>query len=71
MGKIDNNEDGRSLFKGALINYFKDLEKLNAIDNFSSEDIVVELGIDSDAIVVSVGLTVTDSGEKLYMTVTV
>jgi hypothetical protein len=71
MGKIDNNDDGRKLFKGALINYFKDLEKLNAIENFVPEDIIVEAGIESDAIVVSVGVEVTDSGEKLYMTVTV
>jgi hypothetical protein len=71
MGKIDNNDDGRKLFKGALINYFKDLEKLNAIENFTPEEIVVEAGQDSDAILVVVGIQVTDSGEKLYMTVTV
>lgn len=71
MGKINNNQDGRNLFKGALIDYFKNLQNLNAIENFSPEDLTVEAGAQSDAVVVTVGIEVTDSGEKLYMTVNV
>lgn len=71
MGKIDNNADGRSLYRGALVDYFKGLQSLNAIENFSPEDVIIEPGTDSDAITVKVGVEITDSAEKLYMTVTV
>ncbi|WP_346930280.1 phage tail sheath family protein [Clostridium sp.] len=71
MGKIDNNADGRSLYRGALVDYFKGLQSINAIENFSPEDVIVEPGTDSDAITVKVGVEITDSAEKLYMTVTV
>lgn len=71
MGKIDNNAEGRNLYKGSLVEYFKGLQQLNAIENFSPEDIVIEPGIASDAIIVKVGVQVTDSAEKLYITVTV
>lgn len=72
IGKCDNNEDGRNLFKGECINYFESLQGINAIQNFdASTDIVVAAGHDVDAVVVDVWIQPVDSMEKLYMTVTV
>lgn len=72
IGKCDNNEDGRNLFKGECINYFESLQGINAIQNFdASTDIVVSAGHDVDAVVVDAWIQPVDSMEKLYMTVTV
>lgn len=71
MGKIDNTADGRSLYRASLVEYFKALQGLNAIEGFAPEDVTVELGEDSDAIVVNVGVKTVDSAEKLYMTILV
>lgn len=70
-GKIDNNESGRTLYRGDLVEYCKNLQKLNAIENFTPEDITVGPGTDSDAMVVRTGVEVVDSAEKLYMTILV
>lgn len=71
MGKIDNNVDGRSLYRAALVEYFKTLQGINAIENFKPEDVVVEAGKESDAIVVNIAIQPVDSAEKLYMTINV
>lgn len=71
MGKIDNTEDGRSLYRASLVEYFKALQNLNAIQNFSPEDVVIEPGVDTDAIVVRVNIQPVDSAEKLYMEISV
>jgi len=31
VGKVDNNPDGRSLLRATLIEYFNELQRLNAI----------------------------------------
>lgn len=69
MGKINNNELGRSLFKSALVDYFKELERLEAIENFNADDIEIKKGYDNDSVVVDVAIQTVDSVEKLYMTV--
>lgn len=71
MGKIDNTVDGRSLYRASLVEYFKALQGLNAIEGFVPEDVTVESGEESDAIVVNVGIKTVDSAEKLYMTISV
>ena len=43
-GKYDNNEDGRAIFKGALVEYFTDLARRGAIQNFSADNITVKAG---------------------------
>ena len=72
IGKVSNNENGRTLFKADLIKYFKDLQSLGAIENFKSEeDITIQAGESIDAIVVNLAIQVVDAIEKLYMTVNV
>jgi len=70
VGKVNNNADGRSLLRATLIEYFNELQRLNAIQNFSAEDVTVEPGTDSDAVVVNCFIQPVDSVEKMYITVT-
>lgn len=72
MGKVDNNATGRSLFKGDLIAYGNELQRLNAIQEFDgTEDITISQGGDLDSVVVDLAIKPVDSMEKLYMTITV
>lgn len=69
IGKVNNNSDGRSLLRASLIEYFNELQRLSAIQNFVVEDVTVSAGIDSDAVVISCYIQPVDSVEKIYITV--
>lgn len=68
-GKYDSNEEGRSIFKSALVEYFADLERRGAIQNFSADDITVEAGTAINAVVVTVAVQLVGSMEIAYITV--
>ena len=68
-GKYNNNEEGRSIFKSALVEYFADLERRGAIQNFSADDITVEAGTAINAVVVTVAVQLVGSTEIAYITV--
>lgn len=70
MGKASNNDRGRANFKATLVGYFNSLQDLDAIQNFTADDIVVSDGDDIDQVVVTAAIQPVDSMEKLYMTVT-
>jgi zona occludens toxin (predicted ATPase) len=69
VGKTNNNADGRSLLRATLIEYFNELLRLSAIQNFVSEDVTVIAGTDSDAVVINCYIQPVDSIEKIYITV--
>lgn len=71
IGKVDNNANGRNVYKADLVGYFNTLQtNYNAIENFNAEtDLAVLAGNEIDAVVVEVGVKPTDAMEKLYMTV--
>lgn len=69
IGKVNNNTDGRSLLRATLIEYFNELQRLNAIQNFTAEDVTVSAGTDSDAVVIDCYIQPVDSVEKIYITV--
>lgn len=72
MGKVNNNDEGRSVFLSDLIAYGEELARIEAITDFdSSEDITVERGDDVDSVLVTWTVRPVDSMEKLYMTVMV
>ena len=72
IGKVDNDDDGRNIFKSDVINYLNMLQSISAIKNFdSATDIQVYAGEAIDAVVVDLAIQPVDSMEKLYMTVTV
>ena len=69
VGKVNNNDDGRSLLRATLIEYFAELQRLNAIQNFQPEDVTVSPGTDIDAVVIDCYIQPVDSVEKIYITV--
>lgn len=69
VGKVNNNEDGRSLLKASLVDYFVTLENMGAVQNFVSDDVEIIKGTDSDAVVVTANIQPVDSVEKIYITV--
>jgi hypothetical protein len=72
IGKVDNNDDGRNIFKADVIAYLNTLQNISAIQNFdSTTDIQVYAGEAIDAVVVDLAIQPVDSMEKLYMTVMV
>lgn len=68
-GKFNNNAEGRSAFKTVLVGYFLEMQNMGAIQNFSADDVTIEAGEDSDAVVVTVAVQSVDSIEKVYTTV--
>lgn len=72
LGKVSNNKNGRSIFKGDLISYFNNLQQIEAIQNFDAEsDVTISPGEAIDAVVVECWIQPVDSMEKLYMKVNV
>lgn len=71
IGKVDNNDTGRDLFKANRVAYLRSLEADGAIQKFDPTDVDVQPGNDRDAIVVTVGVWPVDAMEKLYMTINV
>ena len=69
VGKINNNAEGRSLLRAALIEYFNELQRISAIQNFVPEDVTVSAGTASDAVVVDCYIQPVDAVEKIYITV--
>lgn len=71
LGKVQNNEAGRTGLWNDIVNYHRELEKLGATEKFDSKDITVEPGTDKKSVVVTSAVTPVCSMSKLYMTVTV
>lgn len=72
IGKVDNNQDGRALFRKEIVSYVDTLVELGAIQNFDAQaDIVVMPGKESDSIFVDARIQPVDAVEKIYMRVLV
>ena len=71
LGKRSNNADGRNLLKAEIIAYHEQLLQLEAIENFTAEDITVQQGVEKQDVVVYESVQPTDAMEKLYMRVEV
>lgn len=68
LGKVQNNDLGRNIFKSELINYHNQLEAIQAIENFDSEDITVEKGTQKGDVAVNEYIEPVGAMDKLYMT---
>ncbi|HOL87036.1 MAG TPA: phage tail sheath family protein [Defluviitoga tunisiensis] len=71
LGKVQNNESGRIAFWNDLVTYHNQLQAIQAIENFSAEDIIVEKGNDKKSVVVTDYVMPVGVMTKLYMTVIV
>lgn len=69
VGKVNNTEEGCSILKAALVDYFATLQNMGAIQDFEMDDVTIITGTDTDAVVVTVAVQPIDSVEKIYLTV--
>lgn len=67
LGKTQNNDIGRDLFKAELINYHNMLQGIQAIENFDSADIEVTQGDEKGTVIVSEFIQPIAAMDKLYM----
>lgn len=71
IGKVDNDDTGRSLLRGWLVGYLNGMQANNGIQNFIEDDVEVLAGDSIDAVLINVAIQPVDSIEKIYMSVTV
>lgn len=71
LGKVQNNEAGRIAFWNDLVSYNKQMEQIQAIEGFDSDDLTVEQGSSKNSVVVVNPITPVCAMAKLYMTVVV
>lgn len=71
LGKIPNNASGRISLQSDIVTHHKQLETLQAIENFVADDVVVEQGSTKKSVVVSDAVTVVGTMSQLYMSVVV
>lgn len=66
-GKVQNNADGRNVFKSVVIGYMEELQTMGAIEDFdSSADITVEAGDKKDAVLLTINVSPVVAMSKLY-----
>ena len=71
LGKQTNNTNGRNLLKAEILAYHEQLMKIEAIENFTADDLTVEKGTEKQDVVVYENVQPVDAMEKLYMKVEV
>lgn len=71
LGNIPNDASGRASLWLDIVKHHEELETLRAIEDFSEDDVTVEQGNTKQSVVVTDAITIVNSMEKLYMTVTV
>lgn len=71
LGRIPNNESGRVSLWADIVAHHKQLESINAIENFDSSLLTVTKGENKKSVVVNDAITVTNSMTQLYMTVVI
>jgi len=71
LGKVANDNTGRTVLWNEIVNLFKVLQTNNAIVNFESSDITVTAGTTKNSVVANVSVEIAGTMTKLYMTVLV
>ncbi len=71
IGKIPNNASGRALLWSDIVKHHRQLEELQAIENFDSSLLTVEQGDTKKSVIVNDVVTVTNCMSQLYMTVVI
>ncbi len=71
LGSVQNNASGRVSLWNDIVSLYKQYYQLQAIEEFNSEEIVVEQGNDKKTVVVNGNITPVNCMTKLYMTVVI
>lgn len=67
IGKVPNNDSGRTSLWSDVIKIHQNLANINAIEDFENDDIVVEQGESKKSVQISGAITVVNTMTKLYM----
>lgn len=67
LGKIPNNASGRISLQSDVVTIHRALEDIQAIENFSADDIVVAQGDTKKSVVLTDKITVINAMSQLYM----
>lgn len=71
LGKIPNNASGRVSLWGDIVSHHRQLETIQAIEDFDSSLVTVNQGQTKKSVVVTDVITVTNAMSQLYMTIVV
>ena len=71
LGRIQNNASGRVSLWGDIVAHHRQLEEVQAIENFDASLLTVEQGATKKSIIINDAITVVNSMAQLYMTVVV
>lgn len=71
LGSVTNSDTGRSLFKSDIVTLGRQYEEIDAISDFSPDDITISQGAGKRDVKVDMSIKPNGSMEKLYMTVQV
>jgi co-chaperonin GroES (HSP10) len=72
MGKVDNTDDGRAIFKGDIIAYSQELYRIGALQEpLTADTLEVIKGNEVDVVIAGAWLLPADAMERLYFTVNV
>lgn len=72
IGKVNNDSVGRSVLKGNIVSYIRELTEMEpaAVEDFDgANDVIVERGMDIEAVVADLWVKPIDAMEKLYLRV--
>lgn len=67
IGKVQNNDSGRTSLWSDVVKIHQNLANINAIEGFEEGDIVVEQGESKKSVQISGAITVVNTMTKLYM----
>ena len=67
LGKVQNNDSGRTSLWSDVIKIHQNLANMGAIEGFETEDIIVEPGENKKSVQISGAITVVNTMTKLYM----
>jgi hypothetical protein len=71
LGKMPNNDSGRVGFWNEIVKHHQELEKMQAIENFKSDNVTVAKGDDKKSIAINDEITPMNAMTKLYMSVVI
>lgn len=71
LGKVTNDEAGRTLFKSSIITYLSQIQTEGAISEFDMDSITVIQGSSIDSVVATLAVKPLDSMEFLYLTINI
>ena len=71
LGKIANNNAGRTSFWNDIVKYNQNLERIGAIENFEANKVTVDQGESKKSVVVANYITPINAMAQLYMTIIV